>query len=413
MFSSRALFFALLFAASSLSAQVGGAIQNPGAGGGGSGSGGGGIVVYSSGAALTPAGTQFIAVGGGGQASTTETDVQIGAPANATVSAMYVNLDLPPGMGNSVAFTWRKAGADQTLTCTVSNTADTCHDTTHTFTVVAGDLINIKLVSTGTILVAPGLTIATQFGTTGFSIENNGTPQPPQPILNLIDGTNTALVCTNNSGNTSTDCKVNASGGGGGGFIQPLTAPVAANFTQLNFSTGAATTTQSNNTSPVTSISLVQQDPNNEDNFAILAKSTIASTFTVSIGVTLASIRNPALSGLVLMDGGTNIIIFGYQAVANGLSFYTYNSFTSFGGSITSNYNPQPMPFGPLIWLRIQETASARNYYTSADGVLWMLQFTESNTAHFTTTRYGVGVNIGGGGGAAAMGWYSFTETNP
>ena len=158
---------------------------------------------------------------------------------------------------------------------------------------------------------------------------------------------------------------------------------------------------------------MLQTDPNNEDNFAILAKSKIAATFTVTIGVTLASLHNPALSGLVLMDSGTNIIIFGYQALANGLSFYTYTSFTSFGGVINGAYNPQPMPFGPLVWFRIQETVSARNYYTSADGVLWMLQFTESNTAHFTTTRYGVGVDPGGGAGASAMGWYSFTETNP
>ena len=131
----------------------------------GSGSGGGGIVVYSSGSAINPSGTQFVAIGGGGQASTTESDVRIGAPSGATISGMFVNLDIALGSGNSMAITWRKAGVDQSVTCTVTDPATTCSDTTHSFTVAQGDLVDIKLVTTGTVIVAPGLTIATNFGT--------------------------------------------------------------------------------------------------------------------------------------------------------------------------------------------------------------------------------------------------------
>jgi hypothetical protein len=232
---------------------------------GGGGGSGGGIVTYSSGAALTPAGTQFVAIGGGGQASATESDVEIGAPSAATISSMFVNLDLPAGTGNSIAFIWRKAGADQTLTCTISGvSATTCSDTTHSFTVAQGDLIDIKLVTTGTVIVAPGLTIATAYGVSGsagyLTIQNNGTPLAQEPVLNLTDGTNTTMVCADNPG-VATNCQVNASGGGGGTFsalppylydgtnyFAPSSAvvkPVPGNFTWQNQG-GATNTTTAN-----------------------------------------------------------------------------------------------------------------------------------------------------------------------
>jgi hypothetical protein len=170
---------------------VGGAINNPSAGGGG-GAGGGGVVTYSSGAAINPVGTQYVAIGGGGQASILESDVRIGAPSAATISDMFVNLDLPPGIGNSIAFTWRKAGSDQTLTCTVSGAvATTCSDTTHSFTVAQGDLIDIKLVTTGSVIVAPGLTIATAYGATSSTTNQN-----IRAISFIFDGAGSALSGT-------------------------------------------------------------------------------------------------------------------------------------------------------------------------------------------------------------------------
>ena len=58
------------------------------------------------------------------------------------------------------------------------------------------------------------------------------------------DSTSHQLTCLTHTG---TSCLPS---GGGGGFIQTLTAPVAANFTALNFNQGGATTTQTNNSSP-------------------------------------------------------------------------------------------------------------------------------------------------------------------
>jgi hypothetical protein len=49
----------------------------------------------------------------------------------------------------SGVMTLRKNAVDTTITCTVG-TGTTCSDTTHNFTVVAGDLISLKMVTVGT-----------------------------------------------------------------------------------------------------------------------------------------------------------------------------------------------------------------------------------------------------------------------
>ena len=126
--------------------------------------GGGGIVTYS-GAALTPSGTLYFPIGGGGASSATETNVDIEAPAAATVSNFYIQLSAVPGTGNSIAFTWRKNAAATALTCTIGAAATTCNDTTHTFSAAQGDLVDIQAVTTGTIVGSLTTVMATQFGT--------------------------------------------------------------------------------------------------------------------------------------------------------------------------------------------------------------------------------------------------------
>jgi len=51
------------------------------------------------------------------------------------------------GAGSGV-MTLQKGGVDTTVTCTVG-VGTTCSDTTHSFTVVAGDLIGLKMVTVG------------------------------------------------------------------------------------------------------------------------------------------------------------------------------------------------------------------------------------------------------------------------
>lgn len=204
-------------------------------------------------------------------------------------------------------------------------------------------------------------------------------------------------------------------------YIHALTAPVAANFTQTNFNVGASVvTTQTNNTSPVVSITLTQHDPTATNNFAILDKAKLAATFTVTIGFTQASpMSNNAVCGLLVRDSsaGPNIISWSTGQAGFGERISVFASFTSFSADLAGNTG-QPVHQGGLIWQRIQETGGARIYSTSSDGLFTTPTqvFTESNVAHFTTTRYGFGCASRAGTANApdsSMTVYSFTETNP
>jgi len=344
---------------------------------GGGSSASGGIVTYS-GAALTPSGTIYFPIGGGGLSSATETNVDVESPAAATVANFYVQLSAAPGTGNSITFTWRDNASSTALRCTVTGaTATSCNDTTDSFSAAQGDLLDIQAVTTGTILAALTNVMATQFG---------------------------------------------VASSGGGGFIQALTAPVAANFSQINFSGTGVTTTQVNGTSPVTFITLHQQDPTHTGNLAALSKAKIAATFTVTVALTYnADPGAGAIEGLWLNDTGQNALFFG--TFQNGSSTYlpfiqATTQFNNAGSGSTNIYDSSQGGWfaGPVMWLRIQETASARNYYTSSDGVTFYLIYTESNTAHLTTANYGIGIYYFAGSGTTYDGgisWYSFTETNP
>lgn len=71
-------------------------------------------------------------------------------PTGGVISKLYVELNGSPGVGKSYAFKLLKAGSGQTLTCTVSDAATTCNDTSNSFSVSAGDLVAMEIVPTGT-----------------------------------------------------------------------------------------------------------------------------------------------------------------------------------------------------------------------------------------------------------------------
>jgi len=129
-------------------------------------SSGGGVITYS-GAGVSLTGTLFFPAGGGGVPSGTESNVDLAASSAGTITNLSVQMSVAPGMGNSVAITWRKAGSDQSSTCTISGASSTeCQDTTHSFNVSQGDLIDYKVVTTGIIAGTPGLSIMSQYGST-------------------------------------------------------------------------------------------------------------------------------------------------------------------------------------------------------------------------------------------------------
>ena len=125
-----------------------------------------GITVYSGLAGIALTGTAYFPAGGGSNASTAETAVQAKINAATTFSNFGAQLSTALGGsgGNSVALTFRKNTTGQALTCTITDPAVTCSDVTHSFTVAAGDLVDIQAVFTGTIAAAPIFTFATQAG---------------------------------------------------------------------------------------------------------------------------------------------------------------------------------------------------------------------------------------------------------
>lgn len=69
-----------------------------------------------------------------------------------TARNMACRLDVAPGAGTSNIFTLRVNAASPAngLVCTISNTAVSCSDTSHTVSLSAGDLINLQRTTSGT-----------------------------------------------------------------------------------------------------------------------------------------------------------------------------------------------------------------------------------------------------------------------
>jgi hypothetical protein len=101
----------------------------------------------------TTAGTYYLPLMGGTSHGTTENTRQDVMPDAGTFSKASFFLSAPIGSGNTAVFTFRKGAADQTITCTMSGNGiagQVCQDLTHSVSVVAQDLVNVKMVTTGT-----------------------------------------------------------------------------------------------------------------------------------------------------------------------------------------------------------------------------------------------------------------------
>lgn len=74
------------------------------------------------------------------------------SPAIATLSDFYVQVDdSPTGLGiTSLQFTVYQNGSPTSVTCTMTTTAQSCNDTTHTITAAAGDLFSTQVIAVGT-----------------------------------------------------------------------------------------------------------------------------------------------------------------------------------------------------------------------------------------------------------------------
>lgn len=77
-------------------------------------------------------------------------------PETGTFKKLYVEVDTAPGSGTSITFTTRNAASAGNNTCTISNTATTCNDTSHTDTIAAaGDLYGVRISVSGSPTYSP------------------------------------------------------------------------------------------------------------------------------------------------------------------------------------------------------------------------------------------------------------------
>jgi hypothetical protein len=105
-----------------------------------------GFLSFSSGGANLAPGTSYFGQAGG---STTEADVQFTLSADCVIDRLNVVASLPPGAGQSFAYTLRKNGADTGLACAVYGSSITANDNSHSVVCASGDRINIELVASG------------------------------------------------------------------------------------------------------------------------------------------------------------------------------------------------------------------------------------------------------------------------
>jgi hypothetical protein len=74
------------------------------------------------------------------------------------------------------------------ITCTITAAANSCSDTTHTFTPAVGDLLTWQIAPTGTVVITPNIQLAANWGTTTVS---NGMSQLQKIV---VSGTSTTSV---------------------------------------------------------------------------------------------------------------------------------------------------------------------------------------------------------------------------
>lgn len=110
------------------------------------------LAAFTSAATATGTNFAFPGVNTTPSSSATETSKQVPFRAAGTLTRLGINVD---ATGTSRSVTVRKAGVDQALTVTMTDTTAGLYlDTAHTVSVAAGDLINLKTIVTGVPLIS-------------------------------------------------------------------------------------------------------------------------------------------------------------------------------------------------------------------------------------------------------------------
>jgi hypothetical protein len=135
----------------------------------GIGSLGNGVAIYSGVAGISLSGTIYFPIGGGADASALPGTVNALMETGGTLKNFGASISIATGNTTSVVLTVYQNFATTPITCTITNPATTCSDTTHSITFAAGDTICVQAVFTGSIIVTPTFVFTSQVGATGAS----------------------------------------------------------------------------------------------------------------------------------------------------------------------------------------------------------------------------------------------------
>ena len=372
-----------------------------GSGGGGSG---GGITVYS-GLTTSFVSTFFLPVGGGAAAALTEATAQTVAPSAATISNFHVQISQALGVGNSAVFTWRDSGVSQTLTCTISGaSATSCVDTTHSFNAAAGDLLDIQVMPSGTIVVTPTIIASAAFGTSGVGVTS---VTGSSPLLST-GGTTPALSCPTcitgspinhgvslgsatqaasytgtgtagqvlTSNGPSADPTFQAAGGGGVTY----TAPPTTGWTWVN--QGSATVVNASFGAQMTL-------PNAGLNWRLQVRPVTAPfSLTTYMRMISFSMGSSYDTGIYLYDSVSGKIMGLENLIQTNVSVMRVEKITNATTDASTAYSSAPGLFlAAGAWARIRDDSTTLYFDISIDGINFYTLFSEP-VGTFITPNY-------------------------
>lgn len=184
-----------------------------------------------------------------------------------TMQNMRVLLTVAPGVGTSYVFTLYKNGSATALTVTISGTATTGSDTTHTVTVAAGDALRWEYTVTGTpATTRPSLSVEYVGDTTNesqilgsnpdTSLSGGATtqylPLSGTGLPTTVEQSSRQLIATSG---TIKKMYVNADGAPGAAKTITFTLMVNGSATALTCNMSGAAATTANDTSNTVSVS--------------------------------------------------------------------------------------------------------------------------------------------------------------
>jgi len=384
-----------------------------------SSSGGNGLVTFSALSVVLSAGSAvFVPLGGGGLGSSTEANVQAKVQPVATFSNMCATLSAAPGGTDSITVTLRDGGADKAITVTITGSAKSACDSTHTFTNAAADLMNWSATPSAVLAAyTPNVMITVGIGTltsgsvstsTAFNLAQYATNGTTVSGVAVGDCPDTGGQHLNRASATGV-WSCGTSGSGGATFTQPYVTSDSSNFygpvflfTKPTLTTfawrnqGAATITATNGSLYLTSG---------------------AGTSAYNWKIREAAITVPYTLDITIMPGGNNDLqaiqnFFGVCLVESGsgklISYgpgYTFPTTSVIEWTNVTTFNTQPYIknylgmnlLGGLTHLRITNDSTNRKYWYSLDHINFIEIYTEVTGTFITEDLAGPCVNTQGG----------------